>query len=152
MSDARSAIENLLYRYAELIDAGDFDGVGALFSHATYRAADGPPLRGAAVAAINRRLVILYQDGTPRTRHLVTNASIEVDAAAGRATSRSTFTVLQAPPGQPIRPIVGGRYHDAFERVDGLWRFAERRILIDLVGDVSRHLRTDRLPGPLAGA
>ena len=28
-----------------------------------------------------------------------------------------------------------------FERRDGQWRFAERHVLIDLVGDVSRHLR-----------
>jgi 3-phenylpropionate/cinnamic acid dioxygenase small subunit len=150
MSDARAEIENLLYRYAELVDAGDFAGVGALFAHASYRTGDGPPLSGAAIAAVQRRLVILYEDGTPRTRHLVTNAQIDVDAAAGRATSRSAFTVLQAPPGEPIGPIVVGRYHDVFERVEGAWRFAERRILIDHVSDVSRHLRTERLPGPLA--
>ena len=33
--DAAAAFEisNLIYRYAELIDAGDFAGVGQLFSH-----------------------------------------------------------------------------------------------------------------------
>ena len=31
------------------------------------------------------------------------------------------------------------RYHDRFACVDGTWRFAERRFLIDLIGDMSAH-------------
>jgi hypothetical protein len=49
--------------------------------------------------------------------------------------------VLQAVPGLPLQPIASGRYHDRFERHDGEWVFAERRVSIDLVGDVSHHLR-----------
>jgi hypothetical protein len=49
--------------------------------------------------------------------------------------------VLQARSGFALQPIAGGRYHDRFERRDGQWRFAERRVRIDLVGDVSGHLR-----------
>ena len=30
------AVTELLYRYAELIDAGDFDGVGLLLARATF--------------------------------------------------------------------------------------------------------------------
>ena len=56
-----------------------------------------------------------------------------------RAVARSYFTVFQAPPDFPLQPIVIGRYHDAFARVDGAWRFADR--LSDLIGDLSRHLR-----------
>ena len=61
--------------------------------------------------------------------------------SGGTAVSRAYFTVLQAVPGLALQPIVSGRYRDRFERRDGQWRFAERRVLIDLVGDVSRHLR-----------
>ncbi|KVL51490.1 hypothetical protein WT01_30160 [Burkholderia cepacia] len=32
----------------------------------------------------------------------------------------------QAAGGFPLQPIAAGRYHDAFERVDGAWRFAFR--------------------------
>jgi len=45
----------------------------------------------------------------------------------------------------PLQAILCGRYHDAFERVGGAWRFADRLILPDLVGDLSRHLSG---PGP----
>jgi hypothetical protein len=60
---------------------------------------------------------------------------------AGTAASRCYFTALQALPDLALQPIVSGRYHDRFERRDGQWRFVERRVRTDLVGDVSRHLR-----------
>jgi len=142
MSDARSQIENLVYRYAERMDAGDLAGVAQLFEHAAYRAGDGPALSAAQVERVNRELVILHEDGTPRTKHLTTNLSIELDEPACKARARSYFTVIQGVSGAPLQAIVAGRYHDRFERVDGAWRFAERQILVDLVGDLSRHLRT----------
>jgi len=40
-----------------------------------------------------------------------------------------------------LQPIVSGRYHDRFERRDGQWRFVQRHVRTDLLGDVSRHLR-----------
>jgi hypothetical protein len=49
--------------------------------------------------------------------------------------------VLQALPGLALQPIVSGRYLDRFERREGRWRFLERRVRTDLLGDVSRHLR-----------
>jgi 3-phenylpropionate/cinnamic acid dioxygenase small subunit len=80
-------------------------------------------------------------DGTPRTKHVTTNLAIEVDEEGGTARSRSYFTALQALPDLALQPIVSGRYHDCFERHNGQWRFVERRVRTDLVGDVSRHLR-----------
>ena len=45
-----------------------------------------------------------------------------------------------------MQPIISGRYHDTMKRIDGRWRFTERRFLVDLVGDLSRHLRFELLP------
>jgi hypothetical protein len=39
---------------------------------------------------------------------------------------------------------VGGRYEDRFERVGGAWRWSERLIHVDQLGDVSEHLNLDR--------
>ena len=94
-----------------------------------------------AIEKMLRDNVIVYDDGTPRTKHLTTNLAIEVDEEAGTAVSRAYFTALQAAPGLALQPIVSGRYHDRFERHDGHWRFVERRVRTDLVGNVSRHLR-----------
>ena len=97
------------------------------------------PLSGSAAVRRVYDAVILY-DGSPCTRHVVTNVVIEL-RGADRAEARSYFTVFQALPDFPLQPIIAGRYHDAFERVDGVWRFADRLILSDLIGHLSRHLR-----------
>ena len=144
-------LANLLYRYAELVDTGDFDGVGALFARARVHMAgpSAPAVNGESVAAIMRRFVRLY-DGVPATRHLVTNTIIEFSADGLSAATRSYYTVLQIL-ASPVA-IVSGRYHDRFARdvpADGdgrgAWHFTERIIHVDAVGDVSGHL-TGHLP------
>ena len=32
----------------------------------------------------------------------------------------------------PLQPVLSGRYHDQFERVDGEWRWVERMVFPDL--------------------
>lgn len=135
------AIENLIATYAELVDNGDFAGVGVLLGDATFTGASGSVSGGDAIERMLRDNVILYEDGTPRTKHITTNVAIEVDEAAGTAVSRSYFTTLQALPDLALQPIVSGRYHDRFERRDRQWRFVQRHVRTDLIGDVSRHLR-----------
>ena len=135
------ALENLIATYAELVDGGDFRGVASLLADATFTGAAGSVSGQEAIEKMLRDSLIVYDDGTPRTKHATTNIAIEVDEEAGTAVSRSYFTVLQALPGLALQPIVSGRYQDRFERRDGQWRFVERHVRSDLVGDVSRHLR-----------
>ena len=148
MSDAAVQIQNLVHRYAELIDLGDFDGLGQLLAMAEVGASDSPgSLTGHdAVVDMFTSTTRRYPDGTPRTKHVTTNLIVDVDDPAGTATCRSYFTVLQQVPALPLQPIIAGRYHDAFVREDGVWRFAERRFLIDLVGELREHL-LDGIPG-----
>lgn len=134
-------IERLIAAYAELVDDGDFDGVGHLLRGATFRGGAGSVTGRHAIEKMLRENVIVYDDGTPRTKHLITNVAIEVDEESGTAISRSYFTALQALPDMGLQPIVSGRYYDRFERCEGRWRFLERRVRTDLVGDTSRHLR-----------
>jgi 3-phenylpropionate/cinnamic acid dioxygenase small subunit len=136
---AERAVLNLLHRYAERVDRGDFDGVGELFEHGDYHMGDGVPLRGAEVARAMRNLVIVDDGGRPGTKHVVSNTILETDGDAIRA--RSYFTVFQARPDLALQPIITGRYLDVFRRVDGAWAFADRRIEVDQVGDLSHHLR-----------
>jgi 3-phenylpropionate/cinnamic acid dioxygenase small subunit len=137
------AIENLIATYAELVDDGDFAGVGSLLADATFSGGTAPVGGRDAIERSFHDTLIVYADGTPRTRHVTTNLIIEVDEEEGTAASRSYFTAMQALPDLPLQPIAGGRYHDRFERRDGRWRFVERRVHVDLIGDVSRHLRQD---------
>jgi len=141
-SDAE-AIRALVFTYAERLDAGDLDGVAALFEHATWRSLRRPePLRGRAEVRRAYDVVRLHA-GTPRTKHVITNVVVEVYEATDRAAARSYFTVFQALRDFPLQAIACGRYHDTFERVGGVWRFADRLILTDLIGDLSHHLTSD---------
>ena len=137
-----AAITALVMSYAERIDSGDLDGVARLFEHATWRAeATGQILRGVAEVRRVYDHVVLY-DGVPRTKHLITNLVIDVDEGRTTASGRCSFTVLQGvTPGEAITVILCGRYLDRYEKVDGSWRFAERRFAPDLIGDQSRHFR-----------
>lgn len=134
-------IRNLLGTYCERIDAGDFGGVGELFAHGALAGPDGTVFaRGAAQVADWYRRGVQLHDGSPRTRHHVTNTVVEEPAADGTVTVRSSYLVVQQVDGLPLQPVIAGRYVDRFERpADGTWRFAERRFTADLVGDLSRH-------------
>jgi 3-phenylpropionate/cinnamic acid dioxygenase small subunit len=143
VSDA-DEIRHLLYRYAECIDAADFEGVGALFERGAIRAPGmREPVRGAeAVRRLYESANRVHEGGTLRTLHLVANPIVEIDAARTTATCRSRYVVLQATAKLALQPIIAGRYHDRFARPGG-WHFVERTIAIDLVGDLSEHLRFD---------
>jgi 3-phenylpropionate/cinnamic acid dioxygenase small subunit len=140
MGSDRDEIENLLARYCELYDDGDFEGYAALFADCRVV---GPTaaLNGAAeVKSFHERNAILY-DGRPQTRHMTTNIEIEVDERAGTASARSYVTIFQALPDFPLQVIFVGGYQDRLKKVDGTWRFAERRAVPYLIGDLSRHAR-----------
>jgi 3-phenylpropionate/cinnamic acid dioxygenase small subunit len=139
------AINTLLLTYAEHLDAGRFADVGVMFEHATYRIehADGAHVssyRGADEVQAFCEQTRLHADGTPRTRHVVTNVVIDVDGDGGRAGARSYATVFQQTDVLPLQPIASGRYVDRFERVGGTWRFADRLVTGFLLGDRSQHV------------
>ncbi len=144
-SDDRDAIRQLLYRYCELMDAGEFVQLAALFADAVMVDEVGTVVAEGrtGVQALYERGTRLY-DGSPRTRHVTSNSIIDVDAVAGTASARSVYVVFQATDNLALQPIISGRYRDRFARADeGNWRFVERSFSVDLVGDLSQHLRYD---------
>ena len=146
--DDRDAVTRLVFRYAEMVDEGAYAAVAQLFEHATFRAVVGTDVYTRTGAQQVReqfeRMVITY-DGVPSTKHVTTNVVVDVDDEGRTAASRSYYSVLQARPDLPLQVIIAGRYHDAFAEVDGEWRFTDRLIFSDLVGDLSHHLRQNPL-------
>ena len=137
------AIQTLLVMYAEYVDAGRLADAAALFEHSTYRVVregQPDPVHAEGAAGVEKFFAItrLYPDGTPRTKHVITNVDIRLDGDS--ATSRCTVTVFQQTDVLPLQPIATGHYHDRFERVDGGWRFAERELRNFLYGDRSQHI------------
>ena len=133
------AITRLLYRYAELMDAGDFDGVAELLGRGSFMGVAGAARIAKLFASTTRR----FEDhgNTPRTRHLVLNPIVDVDGDT--ASARSTFCVMQQTETVALQPIVVGRYADAFARDTDGWYFTERIVDVEMVGDTSEHLTID---------
>lgn len=145
-ADERDAIADLLFEYAARIDGGDLAGVGALFSHATYRTVGSPVvLQGAAEVQAAQEAVVRLYDGVPRTHHVVTNVRVVLADDGLTAMASSYFAVLFAPPDGVPGVILTGRYQDALEKTGGAWRFTDRLIHLDQIGDLSGHLRLDRV-------
>jgi hypothetical protein len=137
---ATDEITALLHEYAFRLDAGDLDGVCAMFDHAELRSTrHDRVLRGAAEARTLFEPVVLHGDGTPQTMHQITNVTVE--AVGDRATSRCYFTVLQVTR-LGLHPILVGEYRDRFAFVDDRWRFSERVFDPRLFGDLSEHMRS----------
>ena len=132
-------IANLLFTYAEMVDAADFDGVAELFARGAY-GMPGALVEGRAIGGVMRSAVVLH-DGAMRTKHITSNLLVELAEDARTATCRSYFTVMQATDTLPLQPILTGRYADRLARDDEGWYFVERLITMEQLGDVSQHLR-----------
>ena len=142
---SEEAIRSLVCAYAERLDAGDFDGVAELFKNGEFRSALASEPRVGREAV--RRMydpIVLYDDGTPRTRHVLGNIEVGLDDDGGAATARCTFVVMQAAASGSLQAVLAGRYHDRVLRVDGVWQFAERMVLPDLVGELGGHMGRGR--------
>lgn len=142
----RDEIRDLCFTYTFHLDDGEFDEVGELLRHAVLRptmaGVVGDDIVGAdAVAEFYRDQVVTYSRGRPMTRHLITNQIISIDRDGLKAASRSYFTVLQRAPGLDFHVVVGGRYNDEFEKVDGSWRFTLKDIVVDHLNDIENHFR-----------
>jgi hypothetical protein len=135
----REHIAALINEYAYRLDAGDLDGVAALFADAELRSTRHDRVRrGASEARTLYEPVILYEDGTPRTMHQLTNVTIDVDG--DDATARTYFTVLQVT-NLGLHPVLVGEYRDRFRRGAHGWQFRERVFDPKLIGDLSTHMR-----------
>ncbi len=138
--NAREEILHLMNRYGFTIDTGDFEGCANLFEHSEWTMEGAEPHIGKHGVLEVLSNVRLYEDGTPKTKHVTANVDLMIDEATGTAKSECYVTVLQQTADFPLQPIFCGHYFDDFERAEGAWRFAKRFIRYGLVGDMSAHL------------
>ena len=136
---ASASIERLMHDYCTAIDHGDFARFGLLMRGARWLVEGEPP---SPESATN---VIVYDDGTPRTKHVISNIDIAVADSGSKATGHSYVQVYQQALGRPLRVIFAGEYFDEFRCVDGEWSFATRDIRYPLYGDLSGHLKDPTL-------
>ena len=133
--DDRLEILDLAARYNHAVDSGDHEGVAALFTEdgAIEATATGTIAGRAAIAGyIGSR-----PDGWQRRRHLNSNAIIE-GVPGDEDAARLVLSLLVVSRRERVVPRLHGRYEDELRRVDGEWRFAKRRIIVDADGASGR--------------
>jgi len=141
-------IRNLMNRYAHFADQARIDDLAQLFEHADVYLPGNVVFRSdpKGFAANLKQWARKYEDtGTMRTRHLTTNLILE-DDGPDAAKSQAYVVVFQAAPDFPLQPVIAGTYLDRFEKVNGTWRFTERREEgrnFELLGDLSHHLKLE---------
>jgi ketosteroid isomerase-like protein len=130
---AKAAISELITRYAALNDAGDWDGVAALYTD------DGRMSRPTApddfIAGRAAILAAFRSRPLRAARHIIANVLVTLESEAeARATSQILlFTGASAGEGLPVQsatPLVG-TYRDRLTRTNHGWRFLERRGSLD---------------------
>jgi len=131
----RLAIHELMYRYAQMVDAGEWkrhDEVYARDATCDYRAAGGIAGPARDVMAWLARALSAW----PVNFHFVTNLTIDFDADRKSARTRCYFL------GQMARGEMGkdqfainssGLYLDRVRRTESGWRIAERECRMSLM-------------------
>jgi ketosteroid isomerase-like protein len=129
----KAAITELITRYAALNDAGDWDGVAALYTEDARMSRPSAPDdfiagRAAILAAFRSRPL-------RAARHIIANVLVTLESeTSARATSQILlFTGVSAGEGLPVQsatPLVG-TYCDHLTRTPHGWRFVERRGSLD---------------------
>ncbi|MEM9705197.1 MAG: nuclear transport factor 2 family protein [Pseudomonadota bacterium] len=143
-ADDYFGIQNLINRYFELVDAGRLQDCAALFAHARMHylssgeIVDRDPDK---IHEIMQSFVRLYGDPpSPLTRHHSGNICIYPEAD-GKAHATSSAIIVQATPSFSLQVIAEASYADNFEKAEGQWRFTERKLSLNFVGDLSAHLK-----------
>ena len=133
-ADEKDAIRELMARYCHVLDACQFDEVASLFAEdgewsTTYGSARGR----AQIEALLTSVVPKPGEG-PQRKHYITNILIKLDG--DRASSRSDYLVVRESE-VGLMPVMGGTYMDTFVKREGVWQFARKQLVHNIIGDMA---------------
>lgn len=131
----RLEIQDVLARYVRGIDRADIDILRACY-HTDAIEEHGSAFQGLAHEYFEGAVQRLQSAG-PMT-HYITTSTFEFDGpdiAFVESYSLTFFRVTRK--GQDFDTLTGGRYIDRFERRDGVWRIAHRKLSFDWNRDMS---------------
>lgn len=129
--DDESRIHQLLARLSHLADRGTVEDYLALWAPDGEWQGSADTARGTAQLRerIERYRAAGVQGPHSGTRHVSTTRYVEL-LAPDTARAESYFVYYAGLPDDP-RPARVGRYSDTVVRLDGEWRLASRRIVLD---------------------
>jgi len=126
---AHIEIQQVLYRYCRAIDRGDVTLLKSVYhpdATDAHGAFNGPAHEFAEI--IVARMNVFQVTG----QHQITNIIIELDGEAARVESYfQAFHPSVLEGGGEGLAFAVGRYLDRFERRDGAWKIADRRVVFD---------------------
>ena len=137
---AQFEILQLVAKYGLYMDNGRFDEFEALFANdAVFSVSPDPkiikvPVQGNAAIREQVEERHGFVSKTARHRHSTTNTLIfDFSGDQARGISQVTMTeILHAGGGPVLRGT--GEYHDRYVRRGGVWLFAERTLMLDVLG------------------
>jgi len=135
-------IEQLFYRYAYGIDAGDFDGVAKMLKNASIHAVDGDILAQGSqqIKQFYVKIIMIHAStGTPRTQHVVSNILIQ-NESKDLLKATANYSVFQKVNNDKIEAIICGQYHSSFKPGEHGWEFYQHQTIPLMVGDMTNHL------------
>jgi 3-phenylpropionate/cinnamic acid dioxygenase small subunit len=133
----RTAIVQLIARYGNCLDRGEFDDLAALFfEDSEFHIDPSPgvesPLRGRSEIRemIERRWQVM--NVVEQRRHVMSNIEI-IELSGNTAEVRTTLTIfaVERGPDKSVRLHGVGVYSDTIERGEHAWLFRERRLSVD---------------------
>ena len=123
----REAIRDCLYRYSRGVDRCDEDILRSVYWEDAFD--DHCLFAGQREELIAWVLPLLR--GMEATQHVISNILIRLHGDHADVESYyQGIHCLQAD-GKPFHSVQGGRYVDRFERRDGEWRIANRKVVVD---------------------
>lgn len=129
---SREQIRDVLYRYTRHIDRFDVEGVKSGY-HPDADDIHWNSFIGNAHKFAEH--ILREMNGIEFVTHEVTNPLIELDGdrafVESRYTSRVRIGFEGAAKGEWVESVAQGRYLDVFERRDGEWKIAHRRLAQD---------------------
>lgn len=137
----RQEIADLIHTYCLHVDGNELDLVMEVFFEdglADY--GPGGPTRGREAIG---KLIAAGLANFEASHHQVSNILLQFETP-DRATGVTYVTAWHRFPGDAPDGIVRGQYHDVFERREGRWGIAERRILV--AGETSFPADWNRVP------
>ena len=124
---AKDALRDLAVRYARAVDRRDLDLLRSVY-HDDATDEHGVVYRGSASGFVDGFMEIMR--GFELTAHYICNASYVVDGDG--ADGELYFIAYHRTLGDdPKHAMVCGRYLDNYERRDGQWRIARRKLVWD---------------------
>lgn len=153
---ATEQITRNILAYSTLIDRGDIEGAAKVITGVKMSISRGqsapevpedqiPVLSAKDAVGMHTSTMVMYPEGLPRTKHIISNIDISFADDGSSATSRSSYTVLQGMDDFPLQVIVAGRCDDVYDRDGDNWKLRVRREYADMTGDLSHHVKPEVL-------